>query len=60
MEEFASSYLAGSLDIELSEVVETRENLQITTDPGIELQEYHWATGYVGGIETTGTITSSA
>ena len=60
MEEFGNSYFTGSLDTEQSEVVENREILQITTDPGIEVQEYPWAIGYVGDVETTGTITSGA
>ena len=58
VEEFGNSYFTGSLDIKLSKVVQNRENLQITTDAGTEVQEYPWATGYVGDIETTHQVRS--
>ena len=58
VEEFGDSYLSRSLGPEASEGEETQQDPQVTKEEGIELDEFPWATGCVGDVETTGPIAS--
>ena len=58
MEEFSDSYLSRSLGTEASEAEETQKDPQITTDAGIELDDFPWVTGYVPDVETSAPIAS--
>ena len=58
VEEFGDSDMSRSVSAKVSEAVETQEDPQITPAGGIELDEFPWATGCVGDVETAGHIES--
>ena len=60
VEEFGGSYLSRYLSTGVSEAVENLDDPCLTTDAGVELQEFPWAKGYVCDVETAGAIASRA
>jgi len=62
VEEFWESYLDQTSGIGASEAEmedQPEQDAHQTTDPAIELQEFPWATGNIGDIETAVPVASS-